>query len=195
MAEVKKAKSSTAKQSTKVEEAADEQKTPIRDPLQKRLLLEWEADDRPYKRLNKEVFSTIVAGAGLLGVILFIIDGVVPVVMLIAFLFLWYVLGTVKPRKVKHYLTTWGIETEDKVYFWEYMTRYWVEGSEGHRMLVIELALNWPRNLRLMLDSRVTEDVLREALDEVIIEDRPAANWLEKASRWLEGKIRWEAAG
>ncbi len=160
-------------------------------PVQKELIMEWSAYDRPFTQLNREVFSTILAGVLLLGVILFFIEGIIPVIMLASFVFLWYVLGTVKPQKATHKLLTWGIETSNKIYYWESMTRFWVEGKEGNRMLVIELLQVWPRHLRVMIDSDETEAVLREVLVEFLVEDEPLPNWVDKSAKWLERRIKW----
>ncbi len=160
-------------------------------PVQKELLWEWEAAERPFTPLNREVFSTILAGVFLLAVILFFIEGVMPVVMLASFVFLWYVLGTVKPGNTIHRLLTWGIETNGKIYPWEMMRRFWIEGQGENRMLVVELTQIWPRHLRVMIDNEETEAVLREVMLELLVEDEPAPNWVDKGAKWLEKRVRW----
>jgi hypothetical protein len=158
-------------------------------PLQKKLLLQWQAPVRPYKKLNKEVFSTILAGAFLLGVILFFIDGAMPVIALASVIFLFYVMGTVPPHQVQHSITTWGIESEDKAWPWEIMARYWIKGKKDNRMLNIQLATNFPQHLRFMLGD-VDEKKLATILQGHLVEDQPKPNWLDKSSAWLEAKIK-----
>lgn len=185
------------KEENQIEEAEEreEEEMPISDrvsgPIQKELMFEWEAFDRPFKALNKETFSTVLAGVFLLGVILFFIDGPIPVIMLASFVFLWYVLGTVKPGKTVHRVWTWGIETSGKMYVWELMRRFWIEGKGDNRMVVIELLQLWPRHLRLVIDSDKTEAELREILLELLVEDEPKPNWVDKGAKWLEKRIRW----
>lgn len=166
----------------------------VAGPNKQDLLWEWQALMRPYRQLNKEVFTTILAGAFLLGVILFVIDGIIPVMLVVSILFFWYVSGTVRPYLTRHRITTWGIETEEKLWLWEYMTRYWFEGSGDTRQVVIEMVTWWPRHLRLVIDTQETEEVVDEILSEFLVKDQPKPNWLDKASRWLEGRIRWSAA-
>lgn len=165
-----------------------------RGPEQKRQLLQWTSPVRPYKKLNKEVFSTILAGAFLLGVILFFIDGAIPVIALASLVFLFYVMGTVPPGMTSHTITNWGMESEDKAWPWEFMTRYWIQGDDHNRMLVVELGTYWPRHLRFMLGD-IEENKLHELLKRYLVEDRPKPNWLEKTSVWLEGKIRLSPEG
>lgn len=164
-------------------------------PIQKKLIIEWQANDRPYKPLNREMFSTVVAGTVLLGIILFVIEGPVSGTFVVMFLasviFLWYVMGTVPPQMTVYRMLTWGIEVGNKLYPFEMMTRFWVEGQDKNRMLVVELVVGFPRHLRVMIDSEETEEVLREVLEEIIIEDQPKPNWLDKVSTWFEKQIRW----
>ena len=165
------------------------QDQPSDRPLQKKLLLEWAAPVRPYRQINKEVFSTILAGAFLLGVILFFIDGAMPVIALASILFLLYVMGTVPPHQVTHTITTWGIESENNSWPWEIMARYWIKGADKNRMLNIQLATNWPQHLYFMLGP-VDEKKLTQILRDHLVEDEPKPNWLDKSSAWLENKIR-----
>jgi len=158
-------------------------------PVQRKVLLEWEANTRPYRRLEKEVFSTILAGAFLLGVILFFIEGAIPVIALASLIFLLYVMGTIPPGKVKHAMTSWGMESEDKVWVWEAMSRFWIQGKDSNRMLVIELMGNLSKHIRFMLGD-VDEKKLKVLLLSRLVEDQPKPNWLDKASRWVEKKVR-----
>jgi hypothetical protein len=141
------------------------------------------------KRLNKEVFSTLLAGAFLLGIILFFIDGAIPVLALISLVFLIYVMGTVPPGQITHTITNWGIESEGKAYPWEAFTRYWIQGAGHNRMLVVETLYSWPRHLRFLL-GEVDEKQLSAVLNDHLVEDKPAPNWLDKSSKWLESKVR-----
>ena len=158
-------------------------------PLQKQILLTWTAAGRPIYKIDKDVLSTIIAGTFLISVILFFIDGAMPVIMLASIIFLLYVLGNTPPHDVKHTISNWGIESEGNLYVWESFTRYWIDGKGENRMMVVETALNWPRHLRFMLGN-VKEDDLVEIMQTFLIEDKPAPNWADKASTWLEKRIR-----
>ena len=160
-------------------------------PIQKKLIHEWQAQERPYVPLNREMFTTVVAGVFLLGVILFVIEGIFPVMLLSSVVFLWYVMGTVKPQKAICRILTWGIETGNKLYLFEMMTRFWFEGKDENRMLVIELNQTWPRHLRVMVDNEETEAILSEVLEDIMVRDQPLPNWLDKVTRWFEKQVRW----
>jgi hypothetical protein len=160
---------------------------------QRRVLLQWPAPERPFRRINRQVFSTILSLAFLLGVILFFIEGAMPVITLIAVIFLYYVLGTIPPRTVTHRLTNWGIETEGHRWNWDDMTRYWFDGDKDHRMAVIELISGFPRHLRILLGESIKEDQLKSHLEKYLIHDRPEPNWLERIEKWSKSKINLAA--
>jgi hypothetical protein len=183
-----KSKSANSKEQEAVEKQSD-----VND-LQKSTIHEWEANTRPYKKLDKDVFSTILAGAFLLGVILYFIDGAVPVMALASLVFLFYVMGTVPPGKTYHKITNWGLESEDKLYVWDALLRYWVQGKEGNKMLVVETNLKWPRHIRFMIEDK-DEEKIHEIMQRYLVEDQPAPNWIDKSTAWLERKIRLSPDG
>lgn len=161
-------------------------------PLQRELLFQWESYERPYRPLNKQVFSTLVAFVLLLSVVLYFLSGITAVILLISVMFLFYVLGTVQPAMAIHSLDTWGIETHNKLYVWDIMTHYWFEDYGESRVLVIGLTSRWPRFLRIVLDTEETEDILNEVLAEILIKYHPEPNWLDKSTNWLEQHIQWD---
>jgi hypothetical protein len=135
------------------------------------------------------VFSTVLAGAFLFGVILFFIDGAIPVIFLASVIFLVYVFGNVPPGKVRHIITNWGIESEDKSWPWETMARYWIQGQAQNKMLIIERQGGFHQHLRFML-GELQPNQLHDLLQQYLIMNQPRPNWLDKSSKWLESKIR-----
>lgn len=184
----------TENKTTKKQETSQKVSDRVSDDdvlLNRETLIEWEAYERPFRPLNKEVFSTVIAGVFFFGVILFFIEGLIPVMMLVALVFWWYVMGTVTPEKDVYRFTSWGLESKEKLWVWDYMARFWFEGKGSTRVVVIEMLTSFPRHVRVVIDSDETENAVRELLSELIIEDEPKANWLDKASRWLETRIKW----
>ena len=55
-------------------------------------LFAWRAPARPFKRRNKEFWTRIMVIAAIFGLILFLIEGAMPVILIISIIFLYYVL-------------------------------------------------------------------------------------------------------
>ena len=54
-----------------------------------RELVSWKAAARPFKRRDRRFYVTVFAMAGIAGVVLFAIEGVMPVILIIALAFLF----------------------------------------------------------------------------------------------------------
>src|SRR3989344_2253081 len=55
------------------------------EPLvkQEKILFTWAAPSRPFKRRNKDFYATVIAIAAIVGLIVFLIDGWLPVILII----------------------------------------------------------------------------------------------------------------
>src|ERR1035437_3250582 len=71
-------------------------------------LVTWIAPSRPFKRRDKQFYTTVFAIAGIVSLVLFLAEGVMPVVLIVAFVFLYYVLSTVPPENVEYKITNKG---------------------------------------------------------------------------------------
>jgi len=196
MAEKKIKPSKQPDKKTKSTESADktiDQAIDLDGPLQRELLFQWTSYERPYRPLNKQVFSTLIAFVILLSIVLYFVGGgISAVILLISVMFLFYVLGTIKPADTVHTLDTWGIETNNRLYVWEQMTHYWFEDYGESRVLVIGLTTRWPRFLRIVIDTSETEELLNEVLSLLLVQYQPEPNWVDKGTNWIEEHIHWD---
>ena len=154
-------------------------------------LLEWEAPARPFKKRDREYFTTIGAIVFLLTIILFFLKEWLLIGAIIAFAFLAYVLASIPPEKVKHKITTRGIITAGKMHKWPTLSRFWFSEKWGSKILNIETLFAVPRHLTLLLGSQNQEKV-KGIVEKYLVEDRPPANFLDKAGNWLTKKFPLE---
>ena len=56
--------------------------------------------------------------------------------------FLAYVMSTIPPHAIKNKLTTYGVRSEDNLYYWEELGRFWFD--KKHQYAVIEMGANHP---------------------------------------------------
>src|SRR3989344_1449467 len=70
----------------------------ILENKKKKYFLPGGPPSRPFKTRSREFYVTLFAITGLVGLILFIAEGAMPVVLLIAIVFLFYILSTVAPE-------------------------------------------------------------------------------------------------
>lgn len=157
-----------------------------------KVILEWKAPSRPYKKRNREFFTTIGAIVFLLAVILLFLKEWLLIGAIIALAFLSYVLASVEPEEVDYKITTRGIEVGNKKYPWGRMGRFWFSKKWGSLILHIEY-LGLPAQLQLLYDGKnIKKEDLKKILSRYLIFERPEKTPIDKAAEWLQKKIPLE---
>jgi hypothetical protein len=168
-------------------EGADQYFPDIIKPQPEEIILEWQAPSRPFKKHNKQYFTTIITIVLLLSLILFFAGQILPIAVVIAVAFLAYVMATIPPHTITNQLTTYGVRTEDNLYFWEELGFFWFEKKYSEDVLLIEVA-RFPNRLSLLIGSSTKEEV-RDILSQVLLEERPPLTEIERLAKWLQKKV------
>jgi len=162
-------------------------------PIPEETLATWTAPARPFKKRDKQFFSTIFIIALLLALIFFFIGQVLPVALIISVVFLVYVTAMIPPQEVKVKLTNYGFYIDKEAYAWYEMGRFWFEKKQEQDVLQIELG-RFPNRLSLVLVGKdtPTKEELKVVLSEVLLNEKPKPSNFEKVSHWLSDKIPLE---
>lgn len=156
-------------------------------PLPEQTVLIWQAPSRPFKKRNRQYYTTIVAIVFLISLILFFAGQFLPIAVVISVAFLAYVLSAVPPTTTEHRITTYGIRVDNVLYYWEELGRFWFEEKFGQPLVQVEVA-KFPGRLTLLLNE-VTQDAMRELLSEVLLEEKPKETFFDSSARWLQEHI------
>ena len=165
-----------------------EKETPVvirREPEKE--LVVWMAPARPFKKRNRQFYVSLLSIAAITGLILFLIEGILPVVLIIALVFLFYVLSTVEPENIEYKVTTRGIKIAGKSTSWHFMFRFWFTRRIDTELLVIETA-NFPGRLELVVNSQEKNKV-RENLLKYLDEEEAPPTFTDKAAGWFAKKL------
>ncbi len=162
-------------------------------PIPEETLVEWDAPARPFKKRNRQFFSTIIIIAILISLILFFAGQVLPVAVVISIVFLVYVTAVIPPQNLHYKLTNYGIYIEKEAFSWLSMGRFWFDDKSGQRVLEIEL-YKFPGRLTFVLVDGQTprEKDLAEVLSEVLLQEKPEPTTYEKVADWLKDKVPLE---
>lgn len=162
-------------------------------PIPEEVLVEWDAPARPFRKRNRQFFSTIIIIAILVSLILFFAGQVLPVAVVISVVFLVYVTAVIPPQIVHYKLTNYGIYVEKEAFSWLGMGRFWFDEKAGQKVLEIEL-YGFPGRLTFVLIDGQTPQAadLERVLSEVLIKEKPALSTYEKMANWLKEKIPLE---
>ena len=162
------------------------------EPKEERVLVSWRAPGRPFKRRDKEYYTTIGAIVVLVAIILLFLKEWLLIAVMIALAFVAYVLASVPPEETKHELTNRGVRTGNKLYKWQELWRFWLEEKWKQKMLVVETRVRFPRRLLLML-GEADEELVKRTLKEYLILEKPEPTFMDKASDWLVEKVPLES--
>jgi len=172
----------------KSEQAVEEEPRPVvvrREP--EKDLVTWTAPARPFKRRDREFYITIIAIAGIVGLVLFLIEGFMPVILIVSLVFLFYVLSTVEPENIEYKITNKGIKIVDKRTDWALMNRFWFSRRFDSELLVVE-TLGLPGRMELVVNSKDKEEI-KKALSSYLVEEEAPPSYLDKAANWFAGRL------
>lgn len=150
-------------------------------------LFVWRAPARPFKRRNREFYITLIAIAAVVGLILFLVEGFLPVILIISLVFLFYVMSTVPPEEIEYKVTTRGIKIADKRTDWNVMGRFWFSRRFDNDLLVVETFV-LPGRLEVVVKSEI-KDELKKTLSEYLIHEEVPPSVMDKAANWFSKKM------
>jgi hypothetical protein len=150
-------------------------------------LVTWTAPARPFKRRDRQFYVTTFAIAGIISLVLFLAEGIMPVILIISLVFLYYVLSTVQPENVEYKITTKGVKIASKLTEWQYMNRYWFTDRFGSGLMIIDTVL-LPGRIELMIQPDVKEKLKKEVSAYIPYEEVPPTG-LDKVTNWFANKL------
>lgn len=151
-------------------------------------LMSWQGLSRPFKKRNRKYFSSVFTIVLLISLILFFAGQVPTLAVVIAVAFVAYVLAAIPPQEVTYRITTYGVRIEGQLYYWEELGRFWFSNKLDHRIITIEVA-RFPDRITLVLRPDVDEKLIQELLSIVLLQEKPARTYYERAGEWLQEKI------
>lgn len=169
----------------------EKEKIEVERGVKKELLLSWRAPVRPFKKRDREFYSTAGAIAFLVMVVLFFLKEWVLIVTIIALLFLVYILSTTPPEEVEHRITNKGIETGGKNYVWNELGLFWFTKQWGETILNVSAPFQMPGRLMMLL-GKEKEENLRKLLERFLEHEEMPPTMMEKAGNWLARKVPLE---
>lgn len=168
-----------------------EHKEHEQDRHEERVLLEWDAPSRPFKKRDREYYTTIGIIVFLLSLILFFAGQFLFIAVLVSLAFVSYVLASVPPDHHHIAITTFGIHVGDQLFYWEELGRFWFSIKYKADVLHVETARAFPAQLILLLEGVSTDEVKKVMLKHAIFET-PRATWLDNAAKWMTEKFPLE---
>jgi hypothetical protein len=154
---------------------------------QEKDLIKWIAAARPFKKRDRDFWVTVIAISSIAGLVLFLIEGVMPVILIISLVFLFYILTTVEPDKIEYKITNRGIKIADKSTWWNTIRRYWF-GSRFNSTLLIFETTSIPGRLELVINSTDKEKI-KKVLKDYVLEEEASPSYMDRTANWFAKKL------
>ncbi len=184
MPDIKKETVYTAPSTLKDEEVV----VPKKPTTVEKELLAWETAERPFKRRNRDFYITVIAMAGIVALVLFLVEGWAPVILIIALVFLFYVMSTIEPGNVRCKITTKGIAIgNQKTAPWSNLGRFWVTRRFDSELLVFETS-TFPGRIEIVLDPMIKDEAIKILSKYLTLEEIPPSS-LDKAANWFSKRL------
>jgi hypothetical protein len=176
----------TAQSTSPVEEKVEPQAVVVRREPERDLVI-WTAPARPFKRRDRQYFVTIFAIAGIISLVIFLAEGLMPVILIISLVFLYYILSTVQPDNIEYKITTKGIKIADKLTEWRFLSKFWI----GHRMdndILFFDTYQIPGRIELVIKPEIKDELEKEISAYIAFEKAPDSN-IDKLTNWVSQKL------
>lgn len=157
-----------------------------RPDLEKDLVV-WTAPARPFQRKDRQFYLTTISIVGLVSLIIFLAEGVMPVILIISLVFLYYVMNTVPPENITYKITNKGIMVAGKRIGWENFGRFWFGKRHDSELLIFE-TFSVPGRMELVIDTNFKEQI-KKTLSEYLREEEISPSTLDKAVDWFSKKL------
>lgn len=150
-------------------------------------LLTWSAPSRPFIQKNREFWIRVVIIASIFGFIIFIVEGAMPVILMVSVIFLFYVLSTVRPENIEYKITNLGVKIGGVTNRWEYVRRFWFSKRGSDQILILDLP-SLSGRLEIVLNIK-DKDQIRQTLKKYIPEEEALQTNFDKASEWIDSRL------
>lgn len=159
--------------------------TPKIEP--EKVFFSWRAPSRPFKRRDRQFWVRLLSITAVFAFILFLIEGVMPVILAISLLFLFYILSTVEPEPIEYGITDKGVRIADKLIPMSEIGRFWFFERLGSDLLVLE-TFGLAGRLELVIQRKDVEKI-RKTLSAYVPEEQYTPSNLDKVTNWVSKKL------
>lgn len=152
-----------------------------------KILLAWTAPARPFKRRSRDFYISAVTVSSLVGLVLFLIEGIMPIILLVSLVFLFYVMSTIEPEQIEYQITDQGLRVGKNKTEWSNFGRFWFAHRFGGNILVIETRSLSGRT-EIVINNELKDQIKNTLSQHLVYEQVPASFW-DKVTGWASKLI------
>lgn len=152
----------------------------------------WKAPERVFKARSKKYFVKVALYALIFILAALAFGEIFLVGVILAVVFVVYVLASHAPETIEHRITNMGIVSGGRSFLWEELDSFWFDKKGDDRLLIVETNLRFPTRL-IMLLTTVSERTLLEVLEKHLhFHHGPVHTLFDKWANYLQERINLE---
>ena len=155
--------------------------------IPEKTLFSWKEAARPFKKRDRDFWVTIIVIVAISGLILFLVEGFMPVILIISIVFLYYVLNTVEPGSIEYKITNKGVKVAEKMNYWSTLNRFWFTRRFNNDLLVFD-ANTLGGRLEIVINPKDKQKIKKE-LSKFLVEEEVPPSGFDKAANWFSKKL------
>ena len=148
-------------------------------------LLSWQGPGRPFEKKSKTYFASGLLIALLIEIILFLFSQYMLMLVVVAFIFMAFVLASIPPRDFRYKISTEGITVEDHFYLWQELYDFYFKKMHGVNVLHVRTHFLIPGELTITLGDISPEHVKKIMLPYLPYREYVQPTFMEKSGDWL----------
>lgn len=156
--------------------------------VEEKIIFSWQAYVRPFEKKNREFYLNSGAILAVVGLVVFIAEGWVPVVLLVALSFLYFILHNIEPEKIDYKITNFGIRIKEQLITWGQFTNFWVEEKESYNKLILG-TIFLPGKVELVTEKKDKEKI-ESTVSKYLIKQFIPPSSLDKLAGWFSSKMQ-----
>jgi len=160
--------------------------------MEAKAIISWKSPERIFKARSKKYFTKVALYAFIFILLAIAIGEYVFIGVIMAVVFVVYVLATAAPQTIEHKITNMGIISGGRAFLWEELDSFWFEKRGDDRLLMVQTDLHFPTRL-IMLLTNVSERTLLELLEKHLhYHPAPVHTLFDKWAQTLQKRINFE---
>lgn len=157
--------------------------------LEAKSIISWKSPVRVFKARSNKYFTKVGVYALLFILLAIAFSEFVLVGVIIALVFMVYVLATSIPEKIEHRINNMGIVSGGRVFLWEDLDSFWFDKRGDERLLIVQTYLRFPSRLIILL-SDVSDRTILEIMEKHLhYHHRPVHTLFDKWAQALQKRI------
>src|SRR3990170_6825781 len=160
--------------------------------MEAKAIISWKAPERIFKARSKKYFTKVALYAFIFILLAIAIGEYVFIGVIMAVVFVVYVLATHAPQTIEHKITNMGVTSGGRAFLWEELDSFWFDKKGDDRLMLVETKLHYPGRLIILLTT-VSERALLDLLEKHLhYHARPVHTLLDKWANSLQQRINLE---